>query len=357
MYIELENVFQSVSRNLGIKNYDHHIDEWIEWSFEAEKYIGSLDTFRMVEATYTTTGAQATGTLTFAANPSDGDWIELNGTRLYFKDSSSIGGAQASNEIVIGTTLALTLSNGTVGLEQNLSTTVNSNAALFNYPETLNVATYAVDTTAGTLTITYKDIGPEGNNYAISSSSSNVTFSNTTLTGGKHMFRNQQLTLPKNMIKLLAVRAGGNDPQNKHAEFRPTSTTHRSRVGQSDDGTQQRHFRYYVDGNRLNITHDQITEITITYYEYPTDVRGWPMIKDSHITAVAQYIMWQHKLVGYYNAEVPQYIIKDLEKRWYYLCAKARGDDSMPSSDDIKQIGKMWNNLVPIRSGNDLLDF
>jgi len=81
------------------------------------------------------------------------------------------------------------------------------------------------------------------------------------------------------------------------------------------------------------------------------------MIKDSHITAVAQYIMWQHKLVGYYNAEVPQYIIKDLEKRWYYLCAKARGDDSMPSSDDIKQIGKMWNNLVPIRSGNDLLDF
>ena len=32
MYIELENVFQSVSRNLGIKNYDHHIDEWIEWS-------------------------------------------------------------------------------------------------------------------------------------------------------------------------------------------------------------------------------------------------------------------------------------------------------------------------------------
>jgi len=178
-----------------------------------------------------------------------------------------------------------------------------------------------------------------------------------TLTGGKGIYRNQQLRLPDNMVKLLGVRVGSSDTQKKHVELRRTSATHRGRVGNNSDNTQQKAFRYYVSGNRLNITHDDLEEITIVYLAYPTDLRGWPMIKDGHETAVAQYIMWQEKLIEYYNAKVPQYIIKDLEKRWYFLCSKSRGDDEMPTSEEMKQIGRMWNTLIPLKNNRGLIDF
>ena len=53
MYVDIEDVFFAASRNLGLKDWQHFTDEWIEWALEAEKYIGSIDTFRKVETTYT----------------------------------------------------------------------------------------------------------------------------------------------------------------------------------------------------------------------------------------------------------------------------------------------------------------
>ena len=81
------------------------------------------------------------------------------------------------------------------------------------------------------------------------------------------------------------------------------------------------------------------------------------MIKEGHETAVAQYIMWQMKLIEFYNGKLPQYIVKELEKRWYLLCGKTRGDDGMPTSEELKQIGSMWNTILPIKSNNGLIDF
>tara|TARA_Y100001951_G_C11215667_1_gene225645 strand:- start:124 stop:831 length:708 start_codon:yes stop_codon:yes gene_type:complete len=228
-------------------------------------------------------------------------------------------------------------------------------SAVFNYPEALNIADYAVDTT--TLTITAKEIGEQGNDYTLATDNANAVVSGLTLTGGKGIYKNQQIRLPDNMVKLLGVRVGTDDSTYEHEEFRKTSAVHRGRVGKTADDSQQRAQRYYVDGNRLNITHDDLDEITIVYLAYPTDIRGWPMIKDGHETAVAQYIMWQQKLIKYYNGEIPQYITKDLEKRWYFLCGKVRGDDGMPTSEELKQIGNMWNTLIPLKNNHGLINF
>jgi hypothetical protein len=76
------------------------------------------------------------------------------------------------------------------------------------------------------------------------------------------------------------------------------------------------------------------------------------MILQGHEEAVAHYIMWKHKLIGYYAGEVPQYIVKDLERRWYQLCGKARGDDNMPTSIELLKIGKLWNTKIPLTSFN-----
>jgi len=366
MHTHIDRVFTTVSRNLGLQDFSKYVDNWIEWAYEAERYIGSVDTFVQKESTYTSSGAKASGTIIFTAIPTSGDYIELNGVRLYFKEAgTNIGDVNSPNELYIKSTLANTLAYnaGKYGLIQTLTGYKNItamsgrilNSAVLNYPEALNVADYAVDTT--TLTVTAKEIGEQGNDYTLATDNANAVVSGLTLTGGKGIYKNQQIRLPDNMVKLLGVRVGTDDSTYQHQEFRKTSAVHRGRVGKTVDDSEQKASRYYVDGNRLNITHDDLDEITIVYLAYPTDMRGWPMIKDGHETAVAQYIMWQQKLIKYYNGELPQYITKDLEKRWYFLCGKVRGDDGMPTSEELKQVGNMWNTLIPLKNNHGLINF
>jgi len=534
MHVNIDRVFTTVARNLGLKDFSRYTNNFIEWAYEAEKLIGSRDTFVQKEATYSSTGAQATGTVTFTDNPVSGDSITLNGVKLYFRTASNLGKAKSPNEVMIGDTLIHTMNGVTAqyGLIQTLigrtqttqdltynniseaplqgiSTGIGTytNSAIYNYPEALNVADYTVTENTGTdmitngsftgsssgwslpatytynnnaidssaalyahlyqtnigvvanktyrinftisnhvagnltvymiskehtdgkyykgtanilsmtdgtysvvldtdevsitnepgvsdtwwqaaqadsirfsnqqtgvthdftiddisvveitstqLNITAKEIGNKGNEYTLASDNANAKVSALSLTGGKDVFRNQQLTLPENNVKLLGVRAGAASAKNKHYELRRASGPHRERIGRNDAETTQRAFRYYVNGNRLNIQHDELDEITISYLAYPVDLRGWPKIKEGHETAVAQYIMWQMKLIEFYNGKLPQYITKELEKRWYYLCGKARGDDGMPTSDELKQIGNMWNTLLPIKSSNGLIN-
>ena len=77
MHIQIDRVFTTVARNLGLQDYSRYTNNWIEWSYEAEKLIGSKDTFVQKEATYDASGAQSTGTITFSANPTSGDSIVL----------------------------------------------------------------------------------------------------------------------------------------------------------------------------------------------------------------------------------------------------------------------------------------
>jgi len=483
MHVNIDRVFTTISRNLGLHDYSTYINNWIEWAYEAEKLIGSISTFVQKEAVYSADGAKASGTIEFTSNPVSGDSIELNGVTLYFRKATDLGQAKSPNEIEIGTTLAITLSNTTVqyGLIQSLvgfqnvinKTSPYVNSAIFNYPEALNVADYSLTfgtdgtelvdlneplsggslmtitssnsldfasntsgsiqyvsniangplvvgdvyvisatvsnytgngnsnsavgfstsggisggvgerlrfdngtiysaftatstgqpdlfiqdnvtsatlsdisvqkMTNGLITITSKEIGNKGNDYTLQSDTSNANISGGSLSGGKDLYRNQQLRLPDDNIKMLAIR------DSNHYELRKTSSVHTGRLG--DDA-----LRYYIQGNRLNVASTGVTELTVVYLAYPTDLRGWPMIKDGHETAVAQYIMWQQNLVKYYNGQIAQYIVKDLEKRWYLLCGKTRGDDGMPTAEELKQIGNIWNTMIPIKNNRGLID-
>ena len=87
MHVQIDRVFTTVARNLGLKDFSRYTNNFIEWAYEAEKLIGSRDTFIQKEATYDTSGAKATGTITFTTNPVSGDSITLNGVKLYFRNS------------------------------------------------------------------------------------------------------------------------------------------------------------------------------------------------------------------------------------------------------------------------------
>ena len=167
MYTHIERIYNTVGRNLGMQDYSTHINSWVEWAFEAELLIGSKDTFEQVESTYTSTGATASGTIIFTANPSYNDSITLNGVTLFFRDNSgptNLLQEKPANTINIKATLAETLDE--LILELNGTSNNPANAAGNIFTDSLEGYTYTADDT--TLTITKNEVGIDGNNGGVS---------------------------------------------------------------------------------------------------------------------------------------------------------------------------------------------
>lgn len=327
MHVPVNRVFNNVSRNLGLQTYANNLDSWSEWAFEAEQYIGSNKTFLQKEIVYSATPAQATAQFSLEVDNTnlDKEYVEINGVRFIFRDTSSanfIGTVTDSFEVAVGTNLAGSLN--AFSLKVNRS-----------YYEKIQGITASNDGDK-TITLTVNDNGNFGNDYTIETSNGiKVT---KFFSGGKDILNNKQIRLPDSYVKVLSVRAGD-------AIVQPTSSQYKSKVSTLLD-------RFYINGNRINFTADYTSDVVVTILSVPLSVEGYPMILQGHEEAVAHYIMWKHKLIGYYAGEVPQYIVKDLERRWYQLCGKARGDDNMPTSIELLKIGKLWNTKIPLTSFN-----
>lgn len=122
------------------------------------------ENFTVVSDT-TGAGALATGTITFTAAGTAADTVTINGQAI-----TLVASAPSTNQILIGTDATTTAANLQAFLQSS------SNALL-------TPATYS--TAAGVTTITYKTIGVAGNAFTLAKSSTAITISGATLTGGK----------------------------------------------------------------------------------------------------------------------------------------------------------------------------
>lgn len=155
--------------------------------------------------------------------------------------------------------------------------------------------------------------------------------------------------IPSNVVKVLSVKKGG-------AILKPTHSHFKGNAVGSDADTDNMvgGDRYYIQDGFINVKCDDNETLTLSVLSIPLDNDGYPKINDAHVEAVTAYCMWMIKNIEYYNGKIPQYIVNDLQKRWFYLCAQARGIDGMPSSQELSEIGKYWNTLIPIKSTNGL---
>lgn len=109
-------------------------------------------------------GAAATGTITIASNPSDGDTVTVNGVVVTFKTSGATG-----NQVNIGA---------------SAGATATALAAFLNAAShaALSVATYAANASA--VSVTYDVKGVAGNAFTLAAGQASVTVSGAKLTGG-----------------------------------------------------------------------------------------------------------------------------------------------------------------------------
>ena len=109
MRVSVNRVFNNVSRNLGLSEYNKHTSSWIEWAFEAEQYIGSRDTFERAEMTFSTESAKATAEIVIDNGSTsltrlNNEFISIDGTKFRFRTTSTadnIAGNSYVNEVNI----------------------------------------------------------------------------------------------------------------------------------------------------------------------------------------------------------------------------------------------------------------
>jgi len=140
--------------------------------------------------------------------------------------------------------------------------------------------------------------------------------------------------LPSDLIKLIDVK-GANDNF-----LQPTQKTFKSDANGD---------KYWIVGSYIHFSNISNGTAKIAYKGLDVDGEGFPTIKQGHEDAVAQYIMWRYKSIEYYEGKIARYIVKDLEERWYWLCAQARGADNLPSEAEMKNIASYWNTFIPER--------
>jgi hypothetical protein len=122
--------------------------------------------------------------------------------------------------------------------------------------------------------------------------------------------------------------------------YEPMSATFKNNVDRS--------YRFYINGNKMNFSNDPGT-IYITYLGLDLDsTTGFPTIAANHEDAISAYLMWKQKTIDYINGKIPQYIYRDLEQRWYWLCGQARGNDNMPNEQELEQMNRIYMSLVPL---------
>ncbi len=107
---------------------------------------------------------QATGTILFGSNPSPSDTVTVNGVGITFVSSSPTG-----NQVLIGGSASATATN--------LNTFLSSSSNVLLTP-----ATYSIS--GSTVTVQYITPGPTGNTFTLAKSSSAITISGSSLSGG-----------------------------------------------------------------------------------------------------------------------------------------------------------------------------
>ena len=149
---------------------------------------------------------------------------------------------------------------------------------------------------------------------------------------------NKQAALPTDLIELVDVKNSQDiyyEPQTK--AFRTLNN-------------EDLNYKYYLSNGYIQFSSISDSKIQINYIALDTDDDGYPTIEANHEDAVSHYIMYKYKARDYYNQKLPRYIYMDMKMEWSRLCAQARGNDNMPNRNQMRNISKVWNSLIPIHS-------
>jgi hypothetical protein len=165
----------------------------------------------VITSNSTGAGTDASGTITLTGNPAVNDTVTIGGTTITFVAASPTG-----NQVLIGASANATATNLQVFLAASTDTNISK-------------ANYSVN--AAVVTVTYKTVGTGGNAFTLAKSSTNITVSGATLTGGVNASSVSFLTAPgagqdiSGMLGMTATSSGAYQASGVAAETALSAVT------------------------------------------------------------------------------------------------------------------------------------
>lgn len=145
-------------------------------SFAQFSVVGLDAAGKLTLATYGVAAAAATGTLTFSGVGTAADTITI-GNRVY----TLVAALSAANQVLIGGSVTATAANLVAAINgaAGAGTTYGTG--------TVSHSSVTASSAAGVVTITAKELGPNGNDVATTESGTGTSFGAATLTGGRNL--------------------------------------------------------------------------------------------------------------------------------------------------------------------------
>lgn len=390
--VSLNRIIGNVIGNLGLKVTNNIKDDFARWACEAENKIGSTTSYKHNECELTIRNRKATLPKDFAYLEAikHGNKI-INTTersfRLFNKGSKNpqvapsnfIGGQKVTNVPGVPLVIEVTFTGAfAIGDLINITVTVNNcgniNNNTFNYlvqaGDNLTTIPANIATQINAITgIGYTATSGNGTLF-ITGDSPDIGFTVVLYTDSVAGFLAQYVyqkrvpskknTVDLNNSKQNPVLTSTNLANSSVAELN-TGLQSNGGSGAYGNGLNSLNSNGYFYGNEfasvfsidngcINFNALDGTKIGISYMGIDLDEDGWPLISEIHEDAVTAYIMFMHLSVRFYNGKIPQYVHSTAERRWYDLCGQARGDDALPNAEELKYLGNIWMQLMPLPS-------
>jgi len=105
---------------------------------------------------------------------------------------------------------------------------------------------------------------------------------------------------------------------------------------------------YTINGGKIFTSFSE-GQVEMSYYAYPTDENGFPMIP-AHVKyqeAVKNYIAHRVSKKLAISGKLSMAIANDLEQEWLFYCASAANQARMPSLDQMESLKNQWLRSIP----------
>ena len=387
--ISLNRIIGDVIGNLGLKVTNNIKDDFGRWACEAENKIGSTSSYRHYECELTIRNRKASLPPNFMyleALKHGNKIINLTerSFRLFNKGfksgaeqtpSNFIGGQKVTNTpgvpLVIDVKLAGAFAAGdviTVTVTANNCGSVNSNT--FNYivqtGDSLTVIAANISTQINAIGNIGYSSAPGNDLFQVIGDDPTISFQvalfTDSVSGSLTQCITQQRVPPK--TNTVNLNSTNKNPILQSNNLANAAVAELNTGLQSDGGGNSINSLnsagydygydfasvFSIDNGCINFNVLDGTKIGISYMGVELDKEGWPLISETHEDAVTAYIMYMHKAISFYNGKTPLYVHEKLERRWFDLCGQARGDDELPSAEEMKYLANMWMQLVPLPS-------
>jgi len=388
--VSLNRIIGNVVGNLDLENINETIEDFARWSAEAVTKIGSRNSYHRHECLIEIKNYKASLPKNFVS-PIAVKYKNqlLNITKRSFRDFSKGANSNIVQDGNINNNQLITNSEGVpltiritfIGVftpGETISITVVSNDCGNVYSNIYSYIVLPGDTPA-LIAIAFNDMFQaisnlpytsvvSGDSIDLIGRSPEISF-NIAISDDSVMGSVEQCVVQKRVLPKINTETSATNLSVKHPKFTDESLANKNvanintgmlavdRSGSySAYGFGFNDFQsaqvYSIDNGCINFNALDGETLAIAYMGVELDKEGWPMIYHVHEDAVTHYLQYMLVSRRYYNGKVPQHVFVNSERRWKDLCAQARGDDEMPTPDELNYLANMWNQLMPLPNKN-----